>query len=100
MTEAATHLDAEDHIPLSLANRRFHRVLYAGCGNALVVAQLDALQERAALGAVAMIWTRGPTWPAEHADHEEILEAAAAGAADRAERLVLKHIRQSVQRLS
>jgi DNA-binding GntR family transcriptional regulator len=89
-----------DHVPLSLANRRFHRALYAGCGNALVIAQLDALQELAALGAVALIWTRSPSWRTEHADHEEILEAVEAGAADRAERLTRKHIRQSVARLA
>jgi DNA-binding GntR family transcriptional regulator len=98
--EAARHRSGADHVPLSLANRRFHRALYAGCGNALVIAQLDALQELAALGAVALIWTRSPSWRTEHADHEEILEAVDAGAADRAERLTRKHIRQSVQRLA
>jgi len=111
--EAGAHLSAADHVPLSLANRRFHRALYAGCGNALVIAQLDALQELAALGAVALIWTNRPDrsdqaapgpaqppWRTEHADHEAILEAVEAGAADRAERLTRRHIRQSVQRLA
>jgi DNA-binding GntR family transcriptional regulator len=98
--EAARHRSGNDHVRLSLANRRFHRALYAGCGNALVVAQLDALQELAALGAVAMIWTRSPSWKAEHTDHEQILEAVDSGAADLAERLTRKHIRQSVARLA
>jgi DNA-binding GntR family transcriptional regulator len=100
LAEAARHRTGADHVRLSLANRRFHRALYASCGNDLVVAQLDALQELAALGAVAMIWTRGPSWREEHADHEEILDAVDTGAADRAERLTRKHIRQSVQRLA
>jgi DNA-binding GntR family transcriptional regulator len=100
LTEAASHRSGEDHIRLSLANRRFHRALYAGCGNDIVVAQLDSLQELAALGAVALIWTRSPSWRTEHADHEEILAAVDEGAAERAERLTRKHIRQSVQRLA
>lgn len=100
LTEAARHRSGEDHVRLSLANRHFHRVLYAGCGNDIVVAQLDALQELAALGAVAMIWTREPSWRTEHDDHEEILDAVGEGAAERAERLTRKHIRQSVQRLA
>jgi DNA-binding GntR family transcriptional regulator len=98
--EASQHLNSADHVPLSLANRRFHRALYAGCGNKLVIAQLDALQELATLGAVALIWTRGPTFRTEHTDHEEILGALEEGAADRAERLTRRHIRQSVQRLA
>jgi DNA-binding GntR family transcriptional regulator len=100
LAEARAHKSAANRVRLSLANRRFHRLLYAGCGNALVVGQLDALQELVALGAVAVIWARQPTWRAEHADHEEILEAVAAGAAARAERLVRRHIRQSVERLA
>jgi DNA-binding GntR family transcriptional regulator len=100
LAEAARHRSGSDHVRLSLANRRFHRALYAGCGNAMVVAQLDALQELAALGAVALIWTRSPSWQEEHADHAEILNAVEAGAAERAERLTRKHIRQSMQRLA
>ncbi len=96
LAEAGTHLSAKDHVPLSLANRRFHRALYAECGNPLVVEQLDALQELAALGAVAMLWPQHATWRTEHAQHAEILDAVAAGAADRAERLTRRHIRQSV----
>jgi DNA-binding GntR family transcriptional regulator len=84
---------------LSVTNRRFHRALYAACGNRLVVAQLDAVQELAALGAVAVLWARRPSWREEHAEHHEILAAAQDGAADLAERLVRRHIRQSLQRL-
>jgi DNA-binding GntR family transcriptional regulator len=100
LDDARGHLSTADHVPLSLANRRFHQALYAGCGNQLVIAQLDAVQELSALGAVALIWAREPTYRTEHTDHEEILDALKAGAADRAERLTRRHIRQSVQRLA
>ena len=99
LEHAGRHLAGSDHVELSLANRRFHRALYAGCGNEIVVAQLDALQELAALGAVAMLWEQWPTWREEYAEHEEILAAARDGAADLAERLLRRHIRQSVRRL-
>lgn len=88
-----------DLAALSVANRRFHRALYAGCGNRLVVAQLDAGQDLAALGAVAVLWARRPSWRDEHAEHHEILAAARDGAADLAERLVRRHVRQSLQRM-
>ena len=88
-----------DLAALSVANRRFHRALYAGCGNRLVVSQLDAGQDLAALGAVAVLWARRPSWRDEHAEHHEILAAARDGAAELAERLVRRHVRQSLQRL-
>lgn len=88
-----------DLAALSVANRRFHRALYAGCGNRLVVAQLDAGQDLAALGAVTVLWARRPSWRDEHAEHHEILDAAADGAAELAERLVRRHVRQSLQRM-
>jgi DNA-binding GntR family transcriptional regulator len=96
---AGTDQAGPDLPALSVANRRFHRALYAGCDNRLVVAHLDAGQELAALGAVAVLWARQPTWRDEHAQHHEILAAAEDGAADLAERLVRRHIRQSLQRL-
>jgi DNA-binding GntR family transcriptional regulator len=99
LDDAKQHLPDEDHVQLSLANRRFHRALYAECGNEIVVRQLDSLQELAALGAVALLWERWRTWRAEYDEHLEILNAVDAGEADAAERLLRKHIRQSVRRL-
>jgi DNA-binding GntR family transcriptional regulator len=99
LEDAGRHLPDEDHVQLSLANRRFHRALYADCGNEIVVGQLDSLQELAALGAVALLWERWRTWRAEYDEHAEILKAVDAGEADLAERLLRKHIRQSVRRL-
>jgi DNA-binding GntR family transcriptional regulator len=99
LEEARRHLPDEDHVQLSLANRRFHRALYADCGNEIVVRQLDGLQELAALGAVALLWERWRTWRAEYDEHAEILRAVEAGEPDTAERLLRRHIRQSVRRL-
>jgi DNA-binding GntR family transcriptional regulator len=99
LEDAQRHLPDEDHVQLSLANRRFHRALYAECGNEIVVRQLDSLQEMAALGAVALLWERWRTWRAEYDEHAEILKAVDAGEAETAERLLRKHIRQSVKRL-
>jgi DNA-binding GntR family transcriptional regulator len=99
LEQARQRLAGNDHVELSLANRRFHRALYAGCGNEIVVRQLDGLQELAALGAVALLWERWPTWREEYTEHEAILAAARDGAADLAERLLRRHIRQSVRRI-
>jgi DNA-binding GntR family transcriptional regulator len=99
LDDASRHLPDEDHVRLSLANRRFHQALYAHCGNEIVVRQLDSLQEMAALGAVALLWERWRTWRAEYDEHAEILKAVETGAAETAERLLRKHIRQSVRRL-
>jgi DNA-binding GntR family transcriptional regulator len=99
LAEAHEHLSATDHVRLSLANRRFHRALYAGCGNDLAIRQLDSLQELAALGAIALIWAHRATWREEYAEHEEILAAVTDGAADRAERLIRRHIRESIRHL-
>jgi DNA-binding GntR family transcriptional regulator len=92
--------DGKPDLPaLSVTNRRFHRALYAGCGNALVVGHLDAGQELTTLGAVAMLWARQPSWREEHAEHRAILDAALAGDAGLAEQLVRRHIRRSQRRL-
>jgi DNA-binding GntR family transcriptional regulator len=97
--EAKRHLHARDHVPLSVANRTFHRALYAGCGNPLVVRQLDAVADLATLGAVTLIWERSPSWEAEYAEHAEILAAFDARDADGAARALRAHIRGALRRL-
>ncbi|TDD83115.1 GntR family transcriptional regulator [Saccharopolyspora karakumensis] len=99
LNEAAGLLSAGDNHALSMANRRFHRSLYAGCGNALVVDQLDDLQDLTALGVVNLLWDRWPTWREEFVEHAEILAAVNDGNADEAERLVSKHVQQSLTNL-
>ncbi|MEO3813267.1 GntR family transcriptional regulator [Sphaerisporangium sp. B11E5] len=96
LDEAGDLLSGEDPTALSLANRRFHRALYSGCENELVTAQLDNLQDLTALGTVAVLWPRWPTWREEYTEHERILAAAQAGDVELAERLTRSHVERSV----
>lgn len=82
----------------SMANREFHRLLYAGCGNALLVATLDGLRDRTALVSAAS-WAKSATWEVEAAEHEAILAAATAGDADTARRLTAEHVAGFLHRL-
>jgi DNA-binding GntR family transcriptional regulator len=82
----------------SMANREFHRLLYAGCGNALLVATLDGLRDRTALVSAAS-WAKAATWEAEADEHEAILAAAEAGDADTARRLTAEHVAGFLHRL-
>ena len=100
LNEAAGLLSANEHSRLSLVNRRFHRALYSSCGNELVIAQLDGLQDLTALGVVNLLWDRWPTWREEFVEHAEILSAASEGKADDVERLVRDHIGRSLDKLA
>jgi DNA-binding GntR family transcriptional regulator len=82
----------------SLANRRFHRALYAGCGNPLMVEILDGLRDQAALITVAG-WGISPTWDAEEAEHRAILVAAEEGFGDTAADLLRRHIQTFADRV-
>jgi DNA-binding GntR family transcriptional regulator len=87
-----------DQAGMSRANRSFHRALYAGCGNPLMVRILDDLRDQAALITVAG-WGICPTWDAEAAEHSAILAAAEAGRADDAAALLRRHIRTFADRV-
>jgi DNA-binding GntR family transcriptional regulator len=80
-----------DEAERSLANREFHRALYLGCGNPLLVGVLDDLRDQTALVSAAA-WQQEPSWRQEAGEHRAILAAAAAGDADHAARLVAAHI--------
>jgi DNA-binding GntR family transcriptional regulator len=82
----------------SMANREFHRLLYVGCGNALLVATLDGLRDRTALVSAAS-WAKSATWETEADEHEAILAAALAGDADTARRLTAEHVAGFLHRL-
>jgi DNA-binding GntR family transcriptional regulator len=83
---------ATDVATRSLANRWFHRVLYAGCGNPLLVAKLDDLRDQTALVS-SVAWSAQPaSWQAEAREHQEILVAAEAGDAQLARALTRGHI--------
>jgi DNA-binding GntR family transcriptional regulator len=93
--EASAALDAsaaaQDQAQRSLANRDFHRALYLGCGNSLIVKVLDDLRDQTALVS-AMSWQQAPSWEQEATQHRAILAAAQAGDADLATGLLRQHI--------
>jgi DNA-binding GntR family transcriptional regulator len=93
--QASAALDAsaaaQDQAQRSLANRDFHRALYLGCGNSLIVKVLDDLRDQTALVS-ALSWQQAPSWEQEAAQHRAILAAAQAGDADLATGLLREHI--------
>jgi DNA-binding GntR family transcriptional regulator len=91
--------DTGDLVRRSLANRRFHRGLYAGCGNPLMIQILDGLRDQTALITVAG-WGVSPTWEAEDAEHRAILVAAEEGFADEAADLLRRHVRTFADRVT
>jgi len=88
---------ATDRADRSRANRGFHRALYLGCGNALLIRVLDDLRDQTALVSAAA-WQHAPTWQAEAAEHDAILHAASAGNADAASVLLTAHIQSFLAR--
>ncbi len=82
---------SDDKAEKSLANRDFHRLMYATCGNPLLISILDDLRDQTALITVTA-WKYGITWVHEAREHEAILEAAQAGDAAEAQRLTDLHI--------
>jgi DNA-binding GntR family transcriptional regulator len=88
LDQAAQAADAAER---SLANREFHRLMYAPCGNPLLVKALDDLRDQTALVSAAA-WKRTPSWADEADEHEAILAAALTGDAERAAHLLSRHI--------
>jgi DNA-binding GntR family transcriptional regulator len=94
---------AADQAERSLANRDFHRELYAGCGNPLLTRMLDDLRDQTALVSVAA-WRQEPdhaqvpSWEHEAAEHRAVLRAAEDGDAERAAGLLRDHITSFVSR--
>ncbi|GAB3973216.1 GntR family transcriptional regulator [Actinoallomurus acanthiterrae] len=83
--------NAHDEVARSLANRDFHRAMYADCDNDVLVGMLDQLREQTALISVNA-WSQRPSWEDEAREHREILDAALSGQAEEAARLVLQHV--------
>ncbi len=92
-----------DQAGRSLANRDFHRALYAGCGNPLLVRMLDDLRDQTALVTVAG-WRHDapgsaiPSWEHEAAEHQAILQAAENSDPHHAAALLRAHITSFVER--
>ena len=94
---------AADQAERSLANRDFHRELYAGCGNPLLIKMLDDLRDQTALVSAAAWrqepdWLSTPSWEHEAAEHRAVLRAAEDGDAGRAAALLRGHITSFVAR--
>ncbi|WP_167132957.1 GntR family transcriptional regulator [Paramicrobacterium chengjingii] len=88
---------AGEYSKRSIANRDFHRALYAGCGNPLLVQTLDGLRDQTALVSVSS-WARDASWDDEASEHRQILDAAERGAADTCAELVARHIKDFTDR--
>lgn len=80
-----------DLADLSIANRRFHRSLYARCENGHLRRILDDIQDQVAMITVST-WRRHATWVEEESEHAAILEAVEAGEPEVAYRLMHDHI--------
>jgi DNA-binding GntR family transcriptional regulator len=94
---------ARDQAERSLANRDFHRELYRGCGNPLLVSTLDDLRDQTALVSAAASrqephWLQVPSWEREAAEHQAVLLASEDGDAQRAADLLRGHITSFVER--
>ncbi|WP_313820885.1 GntR family transcriptional regulator [Citricoccus sp.] len=105
MLETAREMieEGEDRAGLSLVNRDFHALLYAGCGNPLMRDVMDNLRDRTALISV-VAWHEAedrPQHPSgfEWDEHRDILAAARAGDAERAASLTAGHISRFFERV-
>jgi len=88
---------AGDAAERSLANRAFHREMYLGCGNPLLVRALDDLRDQTALVSAAA-WARRASWEHEAAEHRAILGAATRGDTEEVRNLMRSHISSFVAR--
>ncbi len=100
LAEAREHAAAGDQAARALANRRFHRGMYASSENNFIVQALDRLQDLTALAVVGVLWERWPIGDTEAAEHEAIYEAASSGDADLASALMRDHIAASINRVT
>ena len=90
--------DGEDMYERSLANRAFHRRLYAGCGNPALVKVLDDLTDVNALISIT-VWGHVGSWTGEALEHRKMAKDALAGRADSAAGRLRRHIEVFQQRV-
>jgi len=88
----------EDFLERSLANRAFHRHLYAGCENSALVKVLDDLSDVNALISVT-VWGRIGSWVGEAAEHRKMAKEALAGRADATADRLRRHIEMFQRRV-
>ncbi|GAA3532958.1 GntR family transcriptional regulator [Amycolatopsis ultiminotia] len=89
--------ESGDTAGMSLANREFHRALYLGCGNPLLISTLDGLKDQTALVSVSG-WRSAGGWRAEAGEHRDMLAAAKKGDAVATAAALRDHITGFVER--
>ena len=90
----------DDRLSRCSANRRFHRAIYAHCGNELVAQTLDDISDQLSLGIVSLLWRRWLTWDVEQCEHEVLLQAMTERDPQLVESLLRDHIGNSLIRLN
>ncbi|MGB3351883.1 MAG: GntR family transcriptional regulator [Mycobacterium sp.] len=100
LAEAREHAAVGDRVARALANRRFHRGMYADSENNFIVQALDRLQDLTALAVVGVLWEHWPSEDTESAEHEAIYEAARSGGTGVASALMREHIAASINRVA
>jgi DNA-binding GntR family transcriptional regulator len=81
----------EDLYQRSLANRAFHRQLYAGCGNPALLKVLDDLTDVNTLISVT-VWNHVGSFTGEAVEHRKTAKDALAGRAEPAAERLRRHI--------
>jgi len=94
LAETEALIRADEVAELGLKNREFHRLLYAECGNDLLIDFLDKLLALSTFIATAG-WRAHATYESEAAEHHALLERYEAGDAEAAPRLLRDHISAS-----
>ncbi|MEL0626361.1 GntR family transcriptional regulator [Salinibacterium amurskyense] len=100
LADARVFAAANDNAATALANRRFHRGMYANSENEFIVNSLDRLQDLTALAVAGVLWENWPRREIEASEHEAIYAAASTGDATTAARLMEEHIGASIERVT
>ena len=96
--ETVASADRGDWDAFGRADLRFHALIYAATGNALLITVMNAIRE-IQQSTTTMIAANPGSMPVAAGQHREIAEAIAAGEADRAECLMGSHIAYSMDAL-
>ena len=98
LAETEVLVRGEDTAQLGPKNRELHRILYAECGNGLLIDFLDKLQALSTFIATAG-WRAQATYADELGEHRALLDAYEAGDAEVAPQLLRAHIGASARTL-
>lgn len=88
---AAKCRDDKDPEAYALANTRFHQVIYDGCHNPFLKAQIELIRKRTQVYR-QNLFARTARIVVSHQDHGRVVEAIEAGDADAAAKHMLEHI--------